>query len=322
MNKMTYQNMYKHIKLTGDQRSEILQSLSEQTISKQESRHRFSYYVAIVFCVISLSGITVYASKYFDVATRMEEAFEELLGKELDVTEEQKQVYTDYSTILGDTIDLGYGKLELEAVLYDSRYLYIPFTISDIDSNFSRERLQDITFELKNKEERNIIQYGYMKEINNEGNVIKGNFIVIFQDDIFEKGDSIQVWSKEKDSLLSEFELSNDIGEQVVKVEVDQALSSDGIKLAKVIISPLSLYVQGTYSDNPITHSSLAVKLKDGTIVNVASTGPSSGFGDNRETGEKEFFAQTLFETPINIDEVESILLDTGSQEIAIPFNK
>lgn len=314
--------MYKHIKLTKDQRREILQSVSEQTISKTESRHRFSYYVAVAFCIISLSGITVYAAKYFDVAARMEEAFEELLGKELDVTEEQKQVYTDYSTILGDIIDLGYGKLDLEVVLYDSRYLYIPFTISDIDSTHSKELLQNITFKLKNRENINITQYGYMKEIDNEDNIIKGNFIVIFKDDILKKGDSIQVWSKEKDSLLSEFELLNDIGEQVVKVEVDQVGSSDGIKLAKVIISPLSLYVQGTYSDNPITYSSLAVKLKDGTIVNVASTGPSSEFGENRETGEKEFFAQILFETPINLDEVESILLDTGSQEVAIPFNK
>lgn len=306
--------------MTGDQRKEILQSLSEQTISNLESRHRFSYYVAVGLCIISLSGITVYAAKYFDVAARMEESFEELLGKELYISEEQKKVYTDYSTILGDIINLEGGKLELEAVLYDSRYLYIPFKVSDIDSNYNQDQLRNIAFKLKGKEDSNISQYTYTKEINEEGIIIKGNFIL--QDNIFKKGDSIQVWSREEDCLLSEFDLSNDIEEQVMEIEVDQVGNSDGIKLTEVTISPLSLFVQGTYSDNPITYSSLAVKLKDGTLVKVANTGPSSGYSENQSMEKKEFYAQILFETPINIDEVESVLIDTGNQELVIPFDK
>lgn len=152
-----------------------------------------------------------------------------------------------------------------------------------------------------------------------EDGTLKGCFLAGVKEEI-KKGDKILVRRQQnwKDTTQEK---------PVAKFKIGKLAESHNIPLDKEIagqnnieISPLSLRIEGSNNGNsfikylPDSFEGIIVKLKDGSVVQQASTG-SWGMDD-----ENSYKRALLFASPVNLDDVEGIYFQNNGEELRLDF--
>lgn len=126
MKQELYKNMYRQLTMTEEQKNRVWQRIQAKQ-NTVRTNARFSARAAVCAGVFLLSGMTVLAAGEFSVMDRLEESMRLFTENKSELTEEQKTVFAQYGTALGNEIAMTHGTLKLDAALYDGAYLLIPF---------------------------------------------------------------------------------------------------------------------------------------------------------------------------------------------------
>lgn len=331
MKKELYKNMYEKVRMDDGRKAEMLIQLKElETAEAGRRKRRIPSYVALGLCLFAVSNATVYAAVHLNVADRLENAIDDFLQTKRNLSEKQKDIYTDYSRALDSRIEIENGTMELEAVLYDEYYAYIPFRITPDDASsfpvkedvhqyllkelcdqyyFSLERTQDVLGAIT-----------YVNPERQEDGSYIGNYLLSAGEDTLKQGDVLQFQKGDWEENGGKEQMCGvTLNQKVKSVDLDVASvpQQNGMKLGKVVISPLSVRVEGSCQQEPVPDCEITVVRKDGSQVRHAKSGAESAYGEKGEQSGSCFYTQVLFESPVSLDEVKEIRMEnkkTGMQ--------
>lgn len=325
MEKKLYKDMYEQIRLEERRKKEMLNDLKglEETRAKGRKESIPSYAaIGLLLCFLIVSNATVFAAAHWNVADQLENALELFFQKELNLSEEQKDIYTDYSSTLDNRIELENGIMELEAMLYDEYYVYIPFKVT-LDEGAQEKVMQDeiaqnYHFYLKGTP-CVLGKITYVNPGKQEDGSYFGNYLLSMDEYGLEQGDVIEIRKgaepdADEDELISQITVVNQA--KSVALDVERIQKQKGVMLKKMVISSLSVHVEGEFEEGDISYRDLSVYLKDGSQVKHASSGAGAGIGEKNGSYGKYFYAQVLFESPVSLDEVQGIRIQNKKEGI------
>ncbi|MCM1537851.1 MAG: hypothetical protein NC254_05600 [bacterium] len=132
MKENIYRSMYRQISLNNEQKNRIRAGIGETEnagAAGGRRKARFTLRTAACVCaVVAASCITVLAANpsYVD---RIADTLRYFTGRSGEMTQAESELYTTYGTEAAYILDTAAGKIEMEAVLYDDGYVFIPFTL-------------------------------------------------------------------------------------------------------------------------------------------------------------------------------------------------
>lgn len=128
MKQEQFKNVYQHIRLTAQQKDKIWKQLGTTSGPGQvRKKAPFPTRAAACFGVLLMSGMTVFAAGELSLWDKLDEAMKTLTQSESVLTQDQKNLYTQYGKALDNEIELENGILRLDAALYDENHLMLPF---------------------------------------------------------------------------------------------------------------------------------------------------------------------------------------------------
>lgn len=98
-----------------------------------------------------------------------------------------------------------------------------------------------------------------------------------------------------------------------------QDISLDNTKISKIKLSPISLTIYGTTSKDPgpsFATGGFAIKLKDNTILDNFKYG-GSRYGNS----DGSFRADISFNAPIEVEDIDTLIIKSGDKMIEIPIS-
>lgn len=329
----TFKNMYNQIGLTEEQKDGIYQELQAASeAGSMAKRVRFSVRAAVFAAVFLLSGMTVFAVGRFSLGDRLAQAMNP--GKESSLTQEQEEFYAQYGQILDKEIETAYGTLRLEAALYDDYFLIIPYTydFNTKDDDNKKEvagiSLGNIGCSIKADSEHTgfaLSNTGYSKP--GEDGITSGSRVYNSnENEIFEEGDVIQIFTKQKDLPIADkilFEFTLETKMERVNLTIDESackiLEEKGLLIDEISVSPISIFYSGISRSGGIIPVSIV--LKDGSVIECSYGGScSSNDGRLREDYPYLVTYSDLFDAPVKVDEIEGIRIKIGKTEVWIPM--
>ena len=130
MEQELYKKTYQQICMTEEQKNNIWQRIQTHEAATPNTvrfKTLFPARAAVCAGVLFVSGMTVLASGEFSVMDRLAKAMGFFTENVQELTEEQKTIFAQYGTALGNEIEMTHGTLKLDAALYDGTYLFVPF---------------------------------------------------------------------------------------------------------------------------------------------------------------------------------------------------
>lgn len=329
MKQELFKEMYNEIQMDGQQKDRILGRIKKEE-NKIKPKSHIPSFAIVCTCVVFLAGVPVLAANT-GLTEKIMQAFNLLNIEEQEITEEQKNIYLKYGDILDNEIELGYGTIKLEAVICDKSYICVPFSfqmagntdstedITNKNSPYQKIQREIISFSLADST-KNMDMFTVLPPDIHEDGTLKGCFLAGVKEEI-KKGDKILV-TRQKDWKDATQE------KPVAKFKIGKIAESHNIPLDKEIagqnnieISPLSLRIEGSNNGNafikylPDGFDGIIVKLKDGSVVQQASTG-SWGMKDE----DNSYAKALLFASPVNLDYVEGIYFQNNGEELRLDF--
>lgn len=333
MKQEIFKSMYNKIVLTEEQKDGIYKELEEASEEENAAKKvRFTARAAAFAVLFLLSGMTVFAVGRLSMEDRFAEAMHP--RHEHNLMPEQKGFYEQYGKVLDNVIETYYGTLKFEAALYDDYYLIVPYSYDLDTEDGNREEwsgiaINGLVFVPKTNLDYignpSLSHYTYRNAMGDDG-IVTGSYIFLPNDDeTFEPGEVIQVYTQGRDSwsvdkFLTEFTLGDKVDR--VNLTIDEparkALEEKGMMIEEMSVSPISIFYSGI-SVGYIYQAS--VVLKDGSVIECYSG--YSGSGERKDGKLKEEYPyevhySRLFTTPINLDEVEGVQINTGKTDILI----
>lgn len=334
MKKALYQSMYNKIQLEETQKREILEELGKYG-EHCKKRRKLPIYAAACLCAVLMSNAAVFAAVHFNLGEKIGLELNHFFEAEQNLTKEQSEIYEQQSAGLEQEIRMEHGTLQLESILCDNSYLFIPFTFCPDEPEKEnirclRDELNKLDFTVKNTEESSFSSWIWQIDPSRQqedGN-IHGAFMLI---DFFRQNDMIQVsqkddWSQPQPGKpVCELTVSKTAISRNVPFSAKEVNEKVGAAVKQITLSSLSLQIAGTYRNNdPDFLCESYVELKDGTHVKTASNG-GFRFSSDGDIGEKnisDFEMSQVFETPVVLDTVKGIHLKTkDAAEYWIPVN-
>ena len=340
MDKELLQATYDQIQLNEEQEARILAKLEQE--QKKSSANRMKSWAqraaVIVASVLVLSSATVYAAKEFGIAERMKQIYIDNGEYDIAYTQEEKAMYEKLGTILNKEYKLKNGTISLDAVIYDSNILIVPFT-------YRKEEDKTLSVSTLFEEEHSgiyIDENGGGMAINYAGSdMIRGYYYADTYDGNFiKKGDKVTFMVEEWYNItenngishsmicdsreIDSFKLTKDITGLTKKIiDVNYELNS-GMVLTDVTVTPLSLsittnYEEGKYYEyNSVNWERVKLIKKDDSVVEESET-----FGSRCTMNNDETVATLLmpFENPINLEELDYIQIELADETFKIPIN-
>lgn len=347
MKQELFKEMYNNIHLDSRQKERILGCLEKENHKIQVKQHKRFHIPAITTCacLVLLAAVPVLAANT-TVLDRITQAFSLLNSHEVQLTEEQKKIYTKYGNILNNEIKLDSCTIKLEAAVCDEIIMCIPFSAKPIGETLPANKdiygtilykgiqteIGNLIFCFKNTESGRDFQDWLGKttilpsEIQEDG-TLKGCCLVTY-DETIKPGDIMQVKLPDNQDgsiarkTASEFTI-NKIAESYNIPFDKELLPSQGLYPAtNMVISPLSLRIDGTKTNSKLGYMSnlffydITVELKDGTVVENSCTGPRGSESDNTYS-----IFQT-FDSPVNIEDVAGIRIKGKDFNLWFPVEK
>ncbi len=332
----TYKTMYSQIYLEDGKKQEILQTLLQQEAAPENPRQRKSplkkeepfnrnsigmpAYIAIFFCLILLPGATIFAMGNPALAERISTAFESLFHTQQDLSDGQKEAYAQHSQELDQLLQTENGTLHLDSILYDERYLFLPFTMdSRIDSPlpYTPSLASDFDFYFADSQ-LPLSSVAAKDPLPQEDGHWLGSYLLTAEEEGFHEGDVICIRQKSQGEqnpqgeLLAKVTLPPVPGSQDISFPAEQLKEAIGLQIDKITLSPLSLGINGISpaKDMRIFCNSY-LELQDGTMVRPGLSG-SGGAYDSSSFKSTDFSYHILWETPVELDQVKIIHLVTN----------
>lgn len=152
MKQEQFRNVYRHIRLTAQQKDRIWKQIESASGSMPTGkRSSFAARAAVCFGALLMSGMTVYAVSGLSLMDKLADAMRILTQNENDPTQEQQNLYEQYGKTLDNEIELENGTLRLDAALYDENHLLIAFRyLFDPDTGEFEALTAGTEFEQKN----------------------------------------------------------------------------------------------------------------------------------------------------------------------------
>lgn len=344
MKQEIFKSMYNQIGLEEEQKTRIWKKLQASTEDGDAAkRARLTVRVTAFAGLFLLSGMTVFAAGRFSLVDRFAKAMNLNPKNEQTLTQEQKDIYEQYGQVLGNEIETSYGTLKLEAALYDSQFLIIPYSYSfytedaDIENAVSGISINNIFYRvLPDSEHTGYVfdSIGWLRNHNeSDDGVSIGSYILSpYTGETFDQGDVIQVYTVpdtlhlEDEKIFFEFTL----GERLESVDVaidasaHKILEDKGLFIEKISVSPISISYSGL-SDGKYAFP-ISVVLKDGSIMDGEKNYGGQSREDNKGRMKEDYpyliTYDRLFPAPINVEEIEGIRIHVGKTDIWIPMEE
>lgn len=342
MGKEKFKEMYNQIQLDGEQKERIWNHIEAEG-RESEGRKRFHApaFTAICICFILLVGVPVLAANT-SVIQKFIWSLGLLNGTDAETTDAQKRIYEKYGCELKNEIVLGDSTVRLEAMISDGHNIYIPFS-----ANFS-SLLSDQAARLKflfkdaEKGEDALTPVTVLDSSHQKDGIMRGCYLLTSYEREMKQGDVLQIFDwkkweeKEKEGkiyaeiksslpALDEIKIDTIAESRRVSVKAIQEKLPEGIWIEEMKLSPLSFTIEGEAGRDAAdtvfnAGSKMTVELKDGSVVEEASTGPQLCM-----TEEGEVCVMALFEAPVHLEDVAGIRIHSdyyGSYDLWIPVGQ
>lgn len=344
MKQELFKEMYNNIHLDNKQKERILSCLEQENHRVQaKPQKRFHIpAIAICACIVLLAAVPVFAANT-PVLDRIAQAFNLLSTDEVELTEQQKNIYSKYGNILDNEIKLDNCTIKLEAVICDKNYICIPFSLIPADETVTvgKDIYGSSLYKIIQKESGNLkfckkdtndwmgLYTILPSEIQNDG-TLKGCYLMSDPGGALNPGDTMYIKLPDKQDssklskVLSKFKINKIAKGQNIPVD-KKVLQAQGLyPINNMEISPLSLRIE--YNNNPakgkrgfmsnLFFYDITVELKDGTVVKKIDTG--SGGSSTTNT----CITNILFESPVNIDDVGGVRIESKDFNLWFPIEE
>lgn len=335
MKQEIFKSMYNQISLNEGRKNEIWRKLQEKSEGgSMAKRARLTARAAAFAGIFLLSGMTVFAAGKLSLAdwfakTAMYEKNEQIL------TQEQRDIYEQYGQVLDNEIKADDGTFKLEAVIYDERFVIIPFSyISDSNDkdykNITAEIFKsNIGLRFKPDSEHAANSFNTLRKWNEgDDGVIRGRYVldVDAEKALFKQGDVIQAFTVKEDdatepAVLSEFTIGAMAESRSLAIDeaARKTLEDKGVFIEEISVSPISLMCSVVSKDKE--RYPVSAVSKDGSIIKYGSY----NMGDAKENDGslKEAYpyrssVSILFQAPVQPGEIEGIIIRVGITDIQV----
>ncbi|MBE5948912.1 MAG: DUF4179 domain-containing protein [Lachnospiraceae bacterium] len=384
MNKEVLHRMCDKIKLSDTQKEGIMRKINEEVSEKKHRSFNLKRFATVMACALVLVGATIGVEAKFNFIDRISNMYKIWQSGDVELDEKEKAVLNKISLEGGYEFEVEYGKVRVDAIMYDSSFIYFFYTnIANPDSPLPDEQifayhLNGIFqpyFIIKGKEYSGWDAFTKRMDVDEDAEGYQGCcvFHVSPLDGSekvlgfgFEQGDEI-IFTEER--FVNDNYIRSESLDDIEKIYGTFTLTkptntltfnydnTEGMEVLETIteikISPLSITIMGdnylrktfpegigyTYiesadkiftigmtGDEEIDKSNckyaVSVVKKDGTIVEYGDLG-ESGAG-TATTGNHEyelFYQQHIFDRPLDLSEVDYILVRGWGLEYKIPVN-
>lgn len=350
MKQELFKEMYDNINLDRGQKDRILDCIKKESYqikATAQKRIHIPASAAICACIAMLVAVPVLAAT--PVLDRIIQAFDLFYANEVELTEEQKNLYSKYGSVLDNEITLKNCTLKLEAVICDKNYICIPFSVTLADKSVvagedicNKSLYKDIQEEISSlifcqtdteyvADFTNMFtsMYTMLPSTIQDDGTLKGCYLLYYGEKTVKQGNTIYVRKSDKrnilksDELVSKFKINKIVESQNIPVD-KKLLKSQELHINNIEISPLSLRIDGISSlhgkktkvISDLYFDDITVELKDGTVVKRSNTGSAGN-----EDSETHTYSQTiLFEGPVNLDDVAGVRIKSNGFNLWFPY--
>ena len=386
MNKEVLHRMCDKIKLSDTQREDIMKKINEEVSEKKHRSFNLKRFATVMACALVLVGATVGVEAKFDFIDRISNMYSVWQSGDVELDEKEKAVLNKISLEGGYEFEVEHGKVKVDAILYDSSFIYFFYTnIANPDSPLPDEQifayhLNGIAqpyFIIKGKEYSGWGTFTKRVDMDEDAEGYQGCFVFHVTPEYyvdgkralgfgFEQGDEI-IFTEEK--FVNDNYIRSESLDDIEKIYGTFTLTkptntlefnyenTEGMDVLETIteikLSPLSITIMGdnylrktfpegigytyiekagriftigTTGDEEIDKSNckyaVSVVKKDGTIVEYGDLGrDGAGTSTNDDYEYELFYQQYVFDRPLDLSEVDYILIRGWGLEYKIPVN-
>lgn len=345
MDKELLQATYDQIQLNEEQEARILAKLEQE--QKKSSANRMKSWAqraaVIVASVLVLSSATVYAAKEFGIAELMSQRYSNHNQQAPAYTQQEKALYEKLGTLLNKEIELETGTMILEAVIYDSNNIIVPYTYIREKGESAKETTKDYEEVIVSREASE--GYGVGVTIDN---YLKDEERGCFREQITDgehvkQGDQLTIRIRKhhktgkttesiEDEIIDTIVLEKDNSGLTKKVIDEKYELNSGMALTDVTVTPLSVsittaYQKGKYYPySSVNAERIKIVRKNGSVLGeneLASWEQNGGNlisnSSNKEVTETSLY--TGFTKPIDPEELDYIQIELADETFRIPIN-
>ena len=278
--------MFDKIKLSDMQKEDIMKKINEEeTSAKKHRSFNVKRFATVMACALILVGATVGVAAKLNVVEKVSSVYtvwQEGDEQEVVLNEEEKQIVEDLSVDIGYEFEVDGGKVRIDGIMYDSRYIFLMYTaIADngkletasefLKSNFEEE--SGLAFIIKGKEDVNFGWSSVSIDLDENAEGYQGCFIANvspiqhiinyetgertdYNNFSFSQGDEIVLTDRkylkhmsvrsldEVERIYGTLELTKPINDLVFNCE-----NTDGMEVLETVteirLSPLSITIMG-----------------------------------------------------------------------------
>jgi len=386
MDKKVLQRMCDKIKLSDTQREDIMKRINEEVSEKKHRSFNVRRFATVMASVLVLVGATVVVEAKFNFIDRISNMYTIWQSGDVVLDEKEKEVLNEISLEGGYEFEVEYGKVRVDAIMYDSSFIYFFYTnIANPDSPLPDEKIfaynwggmSGPRFIIKGKEYSGWGGFARKMDMDEDAEGYQGCYVFhvnpmsyVGRERVlgfeFEQGDEI-IFTEEKflnenykrskslddiEKIYGTFTLTKPTNTLVFNYE-----NTEGMEVLETIteikISPLSITIMGdnylrktfpegigytyieragkiftigTTGDKEIDKSNckyaVSVVKKDGTVAAYGDMGGGgAGMATNGKYEYELFYQQHIFERPLDLSEVDYILVRGWGLEYKLLVN-
>lgn len=378
--------MFDKIKLSDMQKEGIMKKINEETSAKKHRSFNVRRFATVMASVLVLVGATAVVEAKFNFIDRISNMYTLWQSGDVVLDEKEKDILNEISLEGGYEFEVEYGKVRIDAIMYDSSFIYLFYTnIANPDSPLPDEKIFAYNwggtagprFIVKGKEYSGCGGFTGKLDMDEDAEGYQGCYVfhvspiyyagrervLGFE---FEQGDEI-IFTEEKfvndnyrmskslddiEKIYGTFTLSKSTN--TIKFNHENTEGMDVLEtITEIKISPLSITIMGdnylrktfpegigyTYFergdktfkigvtgdkeiDDSLCGYAVSVVKKDGTVAEYGDIGGAGGGTASNGKYEYELFYQhNFFERPLDLSEVDYILVRGWGLEYKIPVN-
>lgn len=379
--------MFDKIKLSDMQKEGIMRKINEETSAKKHRSFNVRRFATVMACALILVGATAVVEAKFNFIDRISNMYTIWQSGDVVLDEKEKDILNEISLEGGYEFEVEYGKVRVDAIMYDSSFIYFFYTnIANPDSPLPDEKIfaynwggmSGPRFIIKGREYSGWGGFSGKMDMDENAEGYQGCYafhvsplyyagrekVLGFE---FEQGDEIifteekylndnYKWSKSLDDvekIYGTFTLSKPTN--TLEFNYENTEGMDVLEtITEIKLSPLSITIMGdnylrktfpegigyTYiervgkiftigvtGDKEIDDSqcgyAVSVVKKDGTVAEYGEIGGGGGAGMYKDGNYEHeiFYEQHIFEKPLDLSEVDYILVRGWGLEYKLPVN-
>ena len=132
------------IRLSDTQREDIMKKINEEVTGKKHRSFNVKRFATVMACAMVLVGATIVVGAKINMADKVSNVYtkwqdwDAILGNDssdetdeadkIVLNEEEKQIIEDLSVEVGYEFEVDGGKIRIDGIMYDSRYIFLMYT--------------------------------------------------------------------------------------------------------------------------------------------------------------------------------------------------